>query len=378
MRTCLITPGFSAAEDDWCIPALHHLVRRLAAEHEVTVLALRHPRRGEEYGFFGARVLPFATGTRTGAWRAAMLLRALATIGREHRRRPFDVVHGLWADEAGFVAAAAGRLLGVRSVVSIMGGELVGFPDLDYGVQLGRTGSLLVRRSLARADAVTAGSAGLLRSAERLRGGRPLALAPLGVDLALFTADGETAGLDGDPCLLQVGSLSPVKNHRLTLAAFARVAVAHPVARLHLVGTGPLRAELAARARAYRLADRVRFHDVVPHHELPAFYRAADLNLVSSHFESQGMTILEAAACGTATVGTEVGILPEFGAAAITSPADDPDALASALLGALEPRSRSRTLGAAARDVVRRDLDLETCAARLVAVYSGSSGSRSR
>jgi glycosyltransferase involved in cell wall biosynthesis len=374
MRLCLVTPGFSAAEDDWCIPALHHLVRRLAADHDVTVLALRHPPRGDEYGFFGARVLPFAIGTRTGAWRVALLLRALATIRREHRPRAFDVIHGLWADEAGFIAATAGRWLGVRSVVSIMGGEVVGFPDLGYGVQLGRTGRRLVRHSLARADLATVGSTGLIDAAVRLRKEKPLAVTPLGVDLTVFEADGSQAELDGDPCLIHVGSLTPIKNHRLSIAAFHRVAAARPEARLHLVGSGPMQRELAARVRALRLDDRVRFHGEVPHHDLPRFYRSADLNLVSSYFESQGMTILEAAACGTATVGTEVGILPDLGPVAVTSPTDEADALASALLGTLAPRSRIRELGAAARDLVRAELGLDDCTARLVAAYSGSGG----
>ncbi len=381
MKLCLITPGFSASENDWCIPALHHLVRRLTTDHEVTVLALRHPPIHREYRFFGARVVPFATGTRTGAWRAALLVRALAAVGREHRRSPFDAIHGLWADEAGFVATTAGHLLGVRSVVSVMGGELVGFPDLGYGVQLGRTGRWLVRRSLAAATTATVGSRSLLEIAARLRHGKPLEVTPLGVDLALFGPDGERAELEGDPCLLQVGSLSPVKNHRMTMAAFARVAVAHPEARLHVVGTGPLQGELAARARAYRLGEKVLFHGEVPHHQLPHFYRAADLNLVSSRYESQGMTILEAAACGTATVGTEVGILPDLGEAAVPSPVGDPDALTVALLEILEPRSRVRELGDAARQFVSSELGLDDCAARFVAVYSGSAGvgaSRSR
>lgn len=378
MRLCLVTPGFSAAEDDWCIPALHDLVRRLAADHDVTVLALRHPPLRHPYRFFGARVVPLAAGTRTGAWRAALHLRALAVVVREHRRSAFDAIHGLWADEAGFIATTAGRLLGVRSVVSVMGGELVGFPDLGYGVQLGRTGRWLVRRSLAAATIATVGSSGLREIAARFRYGRPLAATPLGVDVALFGSDGDRAELEGDPCLLQVGSLSPVKNHRLSMAAFARVAATHREARLHLVGTGPLQGELAARARAFRLGDKVFFHGTVPHHHLPRFYRAADLNLVSSYFESQGMTILEAAACGTPTVGAEVGILPDLGSAAVTSAVDNPDALAEALFGALTPRSRRRELGAAARDLVRRELDLETCTARLLAVYSGVAESRSR
>ena len=161
MRLCLVVPGFSTSEDDWCIPSLHHLVRRLAADHEVLVLALRHPAPRAEYGFFGARVRPLGAGTRTGLSRLAMLARARAELRRAHRGDPFDAIHGLWADEAGFVAATAGRALGVRSVVSVMGGELVGLEDIGYGTQLGRTGRWLVARSLRAATVATIGSTSL-------------------------------------------------------------------------------------------------------------------------------------------------------------------------------------------------------------------------
>ncbi|MCU0304395.1 MAG: glycosyltransferase family 4 protein [Thermoanaerobaculales bacterium] len=369
MRLCLVTPGFSAAEDDWCIPALHHLVRRLAAEHEVTVIALRHPRRRDPYPFFGARVVPLAGGVRTGAWRLAMLVRALAEVGRAHRRSPLDAVHGLWADEAGFVAVTAGRRLGIRSVVSVMGGELVGLPDIGYGVQLGRTGRWLVRRSLKGADAATVGSASLEGPARAVRGDRPLAVSPLGVDPDLFRPDGERAGLEGTPCLLQVASLTPVKDQALLLDAFALLAGRHPDARLHLVGEGPLRETLAARAATLGLADRVRFHGPVAHDLLPPFYRAADLHLVTSRFESQGMAVLEAAACGTATVGTAVGILRGLGDAAVTVPDREPRALASAVKAVLEHGSRGLDLGRRAAETVRRDLSLEASVGRLARVY---------
>ncbi|MEZ4768392.1 MAG: hypothetical protein R2844_08195 [Caldilineales bacterium] len=57
-----------------------------------------------------------------------------------HGGQPFDLLHGLWADEPGFTAAAAaGRLLHRPAAVSILGGELVGFPDITYGGQLSRS-----------------------------------------------------------------------------------------------------------------------------------------------------------------------------------------------------------------------------------------------
>lgn len=374
MRLLLVTPGFSAGEQDWCVPALHHLVRRLARRHEVTVLALRYPPRRDPYRFFAARVLPLGFGTRTGAGRAALAVRAVAAIRREHRRRPLDAVHALWADEAGATAAFAGALLGVRSVVSVMGGELVGLPDLGYGTQLGRTGRWLVRRGLTAGDLVTVGSEALLAPVRAVRGDRPLRLAPLGVDCDLFHPDGEYARLEGSPCLLQVASLAPVKGQPLLLEAFARLRARLPGANLHLAGDGPLHAALADLARRLGVDDAVHLHGAVPHDRLPAFYRAADLHVQSSRFESQGMAVLEAAACGTATVGTAVGILPElerYGAGR-TVTAHDPSAFVAVLLDLLEERGRARAVGAAALARVRAGLSLDQAVGRLEAAYSGT------
>ena len=368
MKLCLVVPGFSASEDDWCIPSLHHLVRRLAADHEVLVVALRHPARQTEYGFFGARVRPLGAGTRTGLSRLTMIARARSELRRAHRRAPFDVIHGLWVDEAGFVAAAAGRTLGLRSVVSVMGGELVGLPDIGYGTQLGRTGRWLVRRSLRAATVATVGARSLEPPVRELRRGGPLAWAPLGVDTSLFTAEGAAAPLAGEPCLLQVASLTPVKGQRLLLKAFATVSQSLPRAHLHLVGDGPERVPLERAIREHELDRKVSLHGAVPHHELPPYYRAADLHVVSSRFESQSMATLEAAACGTATVGTAVGILPESGLP--TAPPGDAAALAAAAVGVLESTDGARRLGETARAWVHDSLSLERCVSRLLDLYS--------
>jgi glycosyltransferase involved in cell wall biosynthesis len=370
VRLCLVCPGFSADEDDWCIPALHHLVRRLAFDHEVLVIALRYPHRSSEYGFHGATVRSLGMAEKTGVHRAALLTRALAAIRAEHRRRPLDAVHGLWADEAGFIAATAGRVLGIRSVVSVMGGELVGLPELGYGVQLGRTGSWLVNRGLAGADAITVGSTPLVEVVARTGGRRTATVTPLGVETALFHPDGGRTRLSGDPCLLHVGSLVPVKNHRLLLAAFAVVIEGQPSARLHLVGDGLLRDRITAEAHELGLGDRIRLHGHLPHHELPELYRAADLHLQTSVFESQGMAVLEAAACATPTFGTDTGILPDLGNAAITASAEDVETFGGGLANALSGSDRLCELGLAASALVQTELDLESCVARLESVYS--------
>jgi glycosyltransferase involved in cell wall biosynthesis len=369
MRICLIVPGFSASESDWCIPVLRDLVSWLGGRHRVWLLALRYPYRSDTYSVFDTAVRSLGAGHGTGTRRALMFGRAVAAVVGEHRRAPFDVVHGLWADEAGYLATICGRWIGRPAVVSVMGGELVGLPDIGYGVQLGRTGRILVRRSLRFASVVTIGSAILERSAVS-SGGRPrFRRLPLGVDCERFSPDGEIADLAGAPRLLHVASLSPIKDQRTLLRAFARVAGRMPEARLHIVGDGALGSELEDRASRLEVAQRVVFHGAVPHDRLPPLYRAADLHVMSSRFESQGMTALEAAACRTPTVGTAVGILPELTGGVRTVPVGNPEALAAELLSLLESPTELAEMGRVAQALVMRQYTLERCASRLEDLY---------
>jgi glycosyltransferase involved in cell wall biosynthesis len=379
VRVALIVPGFSADASDWCIPSLLHLVRALAREHEVEVLTLRYPAPARRYAVDGVAVRALGGGQSVGAGRVVLLLRALAVLARMRGRRP-DVVHGLWADEPGFLAVLGGRLLRRPSVVSLLGGELTALPEAGYGHQLHRVPRFLVACALARAGHVTAGSLALAAAAgQRVEAAR-LSVLPWGVDTTLFSPAGpgrEIADLDGEPVLLNVASLSPVKDQALLLQALAalRALAAQrrelPRARLHLVGAGPERAALERLAGALQLSDRVRFHGEVRHERLPGYYRAADLFLLSSRHESQCMAVLEAAACGTPTVGMAVGVVPELAharaARALTD--RDPARFAAAIRALAAAPAERGAMRQAGLDLVEERFALAVTARRLGDLY---------
>ena len=67
---------------------------------------------------------------------------------------------------------------------------------------------------------------------------------------------------------------------------------------------------------------------------LPYYYSAAEAVVVPSHYESFGMVALEAMACGTPVVASQVGglaFLVQDGVTGYTVPVDDPQALADRL-----------------------------------------------
>lgn len=358
LRIGLVTPGFSASDDDWCIPALHDLVRALACHHEVYVLALRYPYHPGTYQACGATVEALAAAGCRGVARIPMLWRAVAALRREARGRRLQVLHGLWAHEPGLVVTAAGRALGVPTVVSILGGELAGLADIGYGGQLSTVNRWLTRWSLAQGSAVTVGSHSLQRAAApHVPSGR-LHLLPLGVDAVRFAPDasGEEVVLAGRPAILHVASLSAVKDQATLLEAFALARRDLPDAHLHVIGEGEARTALGTLIGTLGLEAHVTFHGAIPHHHLPPYYRAADVCVLSSRFESQCMVVLEAAACGRQTIGTRVGVLAEVAGDEATVEPGDAQALAALMVSSLD-----RDVALPLRPAIPRD--------RLVAAY---------
>lgn len=133
-----------------------------------------------------------------------------------------------------------------------------------------------------------------------------------GVDLALFRQLDRDAcrarlGLAG-PVFLSVGNLVPIKGHETTLAALARL----PGITLLVAGDGPERGSLTARAKKLGVADRVRFLGAVPHESLPELYSAADALVLASRHEGWPNVLLEAMACGTPVVASDLPGIEEI------------------------------------------------------------------
>lgn len=365
MRIGIVTPGISASEDDWCIPALWDLIRALAREDDVTVFALRYPHTRVPYRLHSARVIPFGAAASRTLGRLAMWTRAFIALRRVAGE--LDLVHALWAHEPAAVALHGARASGAPVIASLMGGELVDLPEIGYGGLRDRGNRRFVKNAMREAARLTAGSESLARIVRR-RSGRGCDVTPLGIDPTRFGPDGPVRALAGEPAILAVGSLVPVKDHQTLLSAFARLRGRLPSARLHLVGAGPLRERLATLTGQLGIARAIHYHQAIDHGALPAYYRGADLTVIASRFESQCMAALEAAACGCPVVGTEVGILPELGAP--TVPPADAEALAQLITTILGDSTARAHLADVQRERVAARFTVDHCVHRLRTLYT--------
>jgi len=119
---------------------------------------------------------------------------------------------------------------------------------------------------------------------------------------------------------------------------------------LDWVGLDTLGGAMQMLAKNLGLERKVRFHGEVKYSDLPDFYRGAHVYIQSSLYESQGLSVCEAAAAGLPIVGTGVGLLREIapGRAVAVDPGDA-SALAGAVLDLLPDLSRRQALGTRAR-----------------------------
>lgn len=138
-----------------------------------------------------------------------------------------------------------------------------------------------------------------------------------GVDLDRFapldrTAARTSLGIDSrGPLLLSVGNLIELKGHALLIEAVRALRDDWPALRLVIAGEGPERPALEALVARHGLGARVQLLGAVPNADLCTWYSAADLFLLPSSREGLPNALLEALACGTPTLASAVGGIPD-------------------------------------------------------------------
>ncbi|MFF5076919.1 glycosyltransferase [Actinoplanes sp. NPDC000266] len=208
-----------------------------------------------------------------------------------------------------------------------------------------------------------------------------MSLVPSGVNTDRFRPDGPSVPRSKRPRILTVARLVERKGVEDLIRALPGV----PRAELVVVGgpslTGldsdPYAQKLLTLAQACRVGDRVRLAGAVAAHEMPAWYRSADVVAATPWYEPFGLTVLEAMACGVPVVGTAVGGLTDTVVDGVTGdlvPARDPAALAVTLRKLLADDVRRISYAAASVDRAVHSYAWPRIAGRLASVYASAAG----
>lgn len=293
-------------------------------------------------------------------WQMDCSLRVmLQRVVREFRP---DALLSYWAHPEGEVGAKVARRAGIPSVVIVGGSDV-----LVITRQQARRSKVI--EALRNNSAVMTVSQSLRQRVIEL--GIPESRVQTiyqGIDETQFhqgrsrEESRRRLGLSDDRAhLIWVGRMAEIKGLDLLLHAAGILQARDPNFLLHLLGDGPLRDTLRDQVEQLGLSNHVRFAGALPQAELPDWYRAADLTLLSSRSEGLPNVLRESLACGTPFVSTDVGSIREIAppeASALVTPGDA-TAFADAVQRMLNPEARiaaqlyeARTWTNCAREVV--------------------------
>lgn len=314
----------------------------------------------------------YGVPVRTCGKRAGIDVRALLRARRAVRAHATEVLHTHNA-VAHYQAVLATRGLGVRYVINTRHGM--------GGKQASGRREWLFRRAMIATDKVVAVCEAARRDGVQ-RGLFPAAkgaVVPNGIQLDAFQPGSgsmhqqilQMLALPANTQLIgTVGRLNWAKDQVNLIRAFHQVHDRLPDTALLLIGEGELRQTLVDCAvaegvlgRVYLLGDRS---------DVPSLLQGLDLFVLSSLSEGYSMALLEACAVGLPIVATDVGGNGEIirdGDNGRLVPAEDPAALATAMLALLQEPARASAQGAAARSWVARHGSLDTMAARYTQLY---------
>ena len=361
MRIALVVPGGVNRDGEHrVIPALLWLIERLARRHDVQVIVPRQEPEPASWTLLGATVhnLGMLPGRRAG----------VNTLLRLHREKPFDVFHAMWARGPGEIAYTAARMCRRPVLVHVAGGELVWLPEIRFGWRK-PAGRAIARFILRHADRVTAASEPMLALVRRA-GASPVRL-PLGVDTTVWRPEPPRARAADQPArIVQVGSLTPVKDHGMLLRAVAQLVQNGRGIHVDLVGEDTSEGAVQRLAHNLGLAERVTFHGFLTQQQAVQIVRKADLMAVTSRHEAGPVAMLEAAAVGVPTVGTRVGHVHDWAPdAAVAVPIGDAVSLALALEGLLNDDARRLSIAQRAQELALRE-DADWTCARFEQLYA--------
>ncbi len=275
-------------------------IARTPAQESRNGLDVSHPRY----------LLPPAIGMHI-----APVLLAAGAMPAIHRLRKegfdFDVIDAHYYYPDGVAAAILARRFNKPFTVTARGSDINLIAK--YAIPL-----RWMRWAARRATASIGVSVALTKEMARIgMPGQSLRTMPNGVDLNRFDLSPQgparaELGWPEQPTLLSVGNLVENKGHHIAIEAMQYL----PDFRLIIAGEGPQRNALESLARLKRVSPQIQFLGSIDQSKLARVYAAADILVLASSREGWPNVLLEAMACGTPVVATNVGGISEI----VTSP----------------------------------------------------------
>lgn len=278
-----------------------------------------------------------------------------------------DVIYAQWVIPTGFIAFLTNRFHKKPVVIKIYGAEIYPFSNKDNITS--KIAKHIIKMTLRNVEAVVGNSGPTCEVGEKISG-RKIKILPEGVDLNSFNPDRVYAEikqkyqLEDHSIIFATGRMVERKGFKYLIEAIPYVLRDYPKTKLIIGNDGPERKNLEDLSDTLGISKNVIFPGFIPNEDLPKFMALANVFVLPSIIdqtgdtEGLGLVLLEAMACGTPVIGTNVGGIPYIiknGMNGLLVEQKNPEQLAEIIIRLLGDGGLRKRIGEAGKKYVEKN-----------------------
>jgi glycosyltransferase involved in cell wall biosynthesis len=213
-----------------------------------------------------------------------------------------DILHAHYATSYGLVGALANFH---PYVISAWGTDVMKFPNKNF------VAKSLLKFNFKKADLLCATSYTIQEYINQVIK-IPVSVIPFGININEFKPKKVESLFGADDFIL--GSIKPLEslyNIDILIKAFAQLLPKHQNLKLLIIGDGNEKNSLIDLCAKLGIKEKVKFTGRIPFNEISNYYNMIDILVNISEYESFGVSVVEAMACGKPVIVTNVGGLKE-------------------------------------------------------------------
>ncbi len=400
MKVCMITTAYPRFPGDYQGIFLHKLAKALVKEGLSIHVVVPHGEDTRSHGVMeGVHIhrfhyfWPKRFETLTGGFGVPENLKKfrnkllvpffMISMGlsllRIVKRHKIDVINAHWAIPPGFVAAYTQRLHKRPVLLTLYGAEL--FPIKEGRFKQAKP---FISYAIRKVRTVVGISDATCNYGKELSGKEDIEILPDGIDTERFNPGihpgdlRKQYDLNNSYFLFSSGRMVERKGFEYLIKAMPTILEKFPDTKLIIGGDGPERRNLEELIKTLELERNVFLPGFLAAEEFPLFMKACDVFILPSIIDRSGDTegsatiLLEAMACETPVVGTNVGGIPYAitdGEGGFIVDQKSSEQIAEKIILLLEDESLRRKMGERGRKVVKERFDWEIVARRYVGEF---------
>lgn len=286
------------------VPIIKSYIEELAKSNNITVvscLKTNYIKSKEIKNFYNL-------GTNIHTNRIWSLLKLFLFLLKYNLKNKIDLIYTIGGYPNYIITQIIATIFKLKSAILLLGGELVYFPKIKYGVLKNKLHIILSAKVYNKVTYLICLTKFQANFSFQLTN-RKIEIIPFGIQSnyinSIIKKNNDTIKI------LNISNINSVKNLTLLLDIFGEI-ILKKKAILTLIGDGPNKNEIINKINKKKLNEYVVVLGAIPNYQLISYYQSHHFFMITSIYDAQALTISESFANGCVVCGTNIGLIPDL------------------------------------------------------------------